>query len=131
MLKPLGPGEGSVDVLGLEAVAAELGGLQGPAETGVRQHRKEEGTDELSVGEPDRPGEVGTLDGEEVDEDWVDALKEYVQRGGIFEDPTFLEKVGTQTESQFGSGEPKCGGPLPRVGGEGDAGMEQEKRPVD
>ena len=55
-------------------------------------------TYELSVGKPNGLLKVGALDGEDVDEDRLHALKEDVERSGVFEDPSFFEEVAAEIE---------------------------------
>ena len=110
-----------VDVFGLVSVTVGEGGVERPAELGVGEHGEEKHADKLSVGEPDGVGEIGRLDGEEVDEDGLRALKEDVEGGGVFEDPAFVDEFGGEAEGEFGGAEPECGWPLPGVGDEVDA----------
>ena len=120
-------GEGLVDIFGLVAVAVGEGGVEGPAELGVGEHGEEEHADELSVGEPDGLGEVGSLDGEEVDEDGLSALKEDVEGGGVFEYPAVVDEFGGEVEGEFGGAEPEGRWPLPGVGDEWDAGVAESE----
>ena len=83
---------------------------------------------ELSVGKPNGLLEVGALDGEDVDEDRLNALKQDVERSGVFEDPALFEEVAAEVEGEFGGGEPQGGRPLPGIGGEGDARVVEEQR---
>ena len=123
LAKTFFPGEGGIDLLGLVSVAAGKRGFEGPGELCMGEEREEEGANKLGVGVPDGLGEIGGGDGEDVDEDGAVAAEEDVEGGGVFEDVAFGEETGAELEGEFGGAEPHGRGPLPRVGGEGDAGV--------
>jgi hypothetical protein len=64
----------------------------------VCQQGEEKCTDELPVGKPNGLLKVGALNGEDVDKDRLNALKQDVERSGVFEDPPFFEEVAAEIE---------------------------------
>jgi hypothetical protein len=101
-------------------------------EQAIHQQREQKGADVLSVGKPEggvwvAARRVATLEREDVDEDGAGAEEEDVERGGVLENPAGGDGLVAEIEGEVGGGEPLRGGPLPRVGRDGNPGMAKDE----